>query len=228
MFQDNNVVFSFYGPMGVRVDIGQSIAMLMVFLVVLSGGAVIDSAIFATILFLSIFLHELGHAWGCKVQGIPVQRILLYGGGGLCFPGRSGTRREQELIVAMGPIVNLAIWAIGSLIQWWMWNNVGETPPSALFFEISYILSTVIWLNLAMVMFSMIPVQPLDGGKLFHLIMLRLTRPDLAHKITGGVGLVFSVAWIPAAVYAYMTYGWILFFLPSIPAHFRMARGELA
>lgn len=228
MFQNDNVVFSFYGPMGVRVDIGQSIAMLLGFLVILSGGAMVDSLIFATVLLGSIFLHELGHAWGCKVQGIPVRRILLHGGGGLCFPGRSATPYQEELIVAMGPIVNLAIWAIASLIQWWMWSNMGEGTPSALMMEVSYVLWTVIWLNMALVIFNMIPVQPLDGGKLFHLLMLRLVRPPLAQVITGGVGLVLSIAWIPAAIYAYVTLGWILFFIPSIPAHYRMLRGQLA
>ncbi len=228
MLQDDTVVYSFHGPMGVRVDVGQSIAALIVFLVLLSGGAVIDSMIFATILFASIYLHELGHAWGCKVQGISVRRILLHGGGGLCERSRSATAYEQELIVAMGPIVNLAIWAVASLMQWWMWSNLGNAAPSALFLEMSYILWTVIWLNLALVIFNMIPVQPLDGGKLLHLILLRMAPADVAQRVTGGVGLILSVAWIPAAIYAYLTFGWILFFLPSIPAHYRMVRGQLA
>jgi hypothetical protein len=63
----------------------------------------------------SIFLHELGHAWGATVQGVPVRRIVINGGGGFCEQARSATRRQDELIVAMGPIVNLTIWAAGSL-----------------------------------------------------------------------------------------------------------------
>lgn len=94
--------------------------------------------------------------------------------------------------------------------------------------EVSYVLWTVIWLNMALVIFNMVPVQPLDGGKLFHLLMLRLVRPALAQVITGGVGLVLSLLWIPAAIYAYVTFGWVLFFIPSIPAHYRMVRGQLA
>ena len=70
-----------------------------------------------------IFLHELGHAWGCQVQGIPVRRIVLHGGGGFCEHTRSGTRTEQELIIAMGPLVNLALWALGSLVTWYIVSN---------------------------------------------------------------------------------------------------------
>lgn len=50
----------------------------------------------------SIHLHELGHACGNPAQVVPVNRIMLYGGGGFCERTRSATRYEQELIVAMG------------------------------------------------------------------------------------------------------------------------------
>lgn len=228
MLQDDNIVFSFYGPMGVRVDVGQSIVILLGFLVFLSGGAVIDGLIFGTVLLVSIFLHELGHAWGCTVQGIPVRRIMLHGGGGFCERTRSATPYEEELIVAMGPIVNLAIWAIASLVQWWMWHDFDAGPPSDFMVEFSYILWTVIWLNMALVIFNMIPVQPLDGGKLFYLFLLRFLPQMSAQRLAGGIGLLLSIAWIPAAIYAYLTFGWILFFIPSVPAHYRMLRGQLA
>ena len=74
------------------------------------GGTPRDFAfdlMFFAILIGSIYLHELGHAWGCLIQGVPVRRVMIYGGGGFCEPTRSSTRYEQELIVAMGPIVNL-------------------------------------------------------------------------------------------------------------------------
>ena len=84
------------------------------------------------------------------------------------------------------------------------------------------------YLNLILFAFNMIPVQPLDGGKLFHLVMLRLMSPDLAQRITGMVGLVLSVAWIPAMIGLFYFHGWFLFFIPSIAAHYRMMRGTPA
>ena len=41
-------------------------------------------------------------------------------------------------------------------------------------------------------------------------------------------GLVLSILWLPAMAVVYYHYGWVLFFIPSIPAHYRMARGQLA
>jgi Zn-dependent protease len=86
----------------------------------------------------------------------------------------------------------------------------------------------VAWINLILLIFNMIPVQPLDGGKLFHLMMLRIMGDEPAQGITGAVGLALSVVWIPAMIVAYYYEGWILFFIPSIMAHYRMMRGEPA
>ncbi|MEJ6403618.1 site-2 protease family protein [Yoonia sp. 2307UL14-13] len=227
MLRDDNVIFHFTGPMGVRVEVGQSLLMLVAVLTLLAGGDIVSGLIFSGLLVLSIFLHELGHAWGALVQGVPVRRIMLHGGGGFCERARSASAREDELIVAMGPIVNLTLWALASLAQWWM---ISGDPfiPSTLTVQIYYYLGVLAFLNLALFIFNMIPVQPLDGGKLFHLILLRFLPPGAAHRITGQVGLVLSVLWIPAMIAAYVQYGWLLLFIPSIPMHYRMARGELA
>ena len=118
MFQDNKPIFEFRGPWGVPVQVGASLFLLML-LFVDFGGAPRDFAfdmMFFAILIGSIYLHELGHAWGCLIQGVPVRRVMIYGGGGFCEPTRSGSRSEQELIVAMGPIVNLFLWAVAGVI----------------------------------------------------------------------------------------------------------------
>jgi len=233
MLQNDTVVYSFRGPLGVRVDIGQSIVFLIGLILFLNlQSSLLDGAIFVLILVGSIFLHELGHAWGCKVQGIPVRRILLHGGGGLCERTKTGTARQQELIVLMGPLVNLAIWAIAGIVQYFLLQRLLANPPSVagdltMFRVLGYI-SLLGWINLILFIFNLIPVQPMDGGKLLHLFLLRVTDPRTAVKITGGVGLVASVLWIPAAIVLFMTYGFILFFFPSIPLHYAMMQGRAA
>ena len=226
MFGNDTVVFQFTGPFGVRVDVGQSLAMLVLFLVLMSGGNLIGAITFAVMLVLAIFLHELGHAWGCIVQGVPVRRIMIHGGGGFCEYARSPTRLQSELIIAMGPIVNLALWALCSLGQNMIVNHA--TIPSQAVIQIYIYLDMFGSLNLFLFLFNLVPVQPLDGGKLLHLGLLRFLAPATAHRVTGVIGLVCAVLWIPVMLYLYMTQGWILFFFPSIPAHLRMARGQLA
>lgn len=215
MFGTGTPIFHFRGPMGVPVEIHSSILLLVLIFMGFGGsaGAMLYSALFVVIIIGSIFLHELGHAWGNLVQGIPVRRIVIYGGGGFCESARSGSRYEQELVVAMGPIVNIAIWAVASLVWPYLEN------PTALWAVL--VLAQV---NLFLAVLNMLPVHPLDGGKLFQLGLMRLMPARQATKLSGMVGLVIAVLWIPAMIWSFLTLGLVLFFIPSIRAHWEMAR----
>ena len=218
MFQDNNVIFEFRGPFGVPVQIGSSIMLLvMVFLFFGSNATQIYyNAIFLALLIGSIFLHELGHAWGTIVQGIPVRRIMIYGGGGFCERSRSASVKQDELIVAMGPIVNLVIWALASL-------SLPYLPAGQLMWAVN----TLAWINLFLAGFNMIPVMPLDGGKLFQFALMRIMSPGMATRVSGGVGLVIAVLWIPMMMLSYFTFGLVLFFIPPIGLHLQMLRRKI-
>lgn len=217
----------FRGPWGVRVELDRSILFLVGFFIFMSlNGSILDGLILAGIIVGSIYLHELGHAWGCLIQGIPVRRVVLHGGGGFCERGASASARQQELIVAMGPLVNLALWAISGLVLWML--DTMFYSDAFWWAELSYWLYLAGIINIFLFVFNLIPVQPLDGGKLLHLAMLRMLPPNLAHRLTGGIGLILSVAWYPAAVWLYLNLGFILFFFPSPILHWRMMRGDLA
>ncbi len=208
-------IFEFTGPFGVPVQVGGSILLLPLIFIGLSGGmtSIMYDMIMVGILIGSIFLHELGHAWGCKVQGVPVRRIMIYGGGGFCEQARSASAHQQELIVAMGPIVNFAIWAIASL-------TYPTLEPGLLLYSV-YMLAQI---NLFLGIFNMLPVQPLDGGKIFQLVLMRFLPAATSTRIAGGVGLVFAALWIPAAIWMFFTIGLVLFFFPSFRLHLQMLR----
>ena len=169
MFQTGPTLFSVKGFFGVRVDVSQSLVILAGLLLFLAGlSNILWVGILVAMLLTSIYLHELGHAWGCLIQGVPVTRIVLHGGGGFCEHARSASRHQQELIVAMGPLVNLALWALASLLSWWIFSS-----PAMGLDAIGSYLMLFARLNLALFVFNLIPVQPLDGGKLLQLGLLR-------------------------------------------------------
>lgn len=209
-----NTLFSFRGPWGVPVEIQPSILFLgLLFMGLGMSGDIIYSAIFFGMLVFSIFLHELGHAWGAVVQGIPVRRVVLYAGGGYCQRARSASAYQDELIVAMGPIVTAVLWAVPALI--------------APFFNSP----TLVWglytlsnINLFLLIFNLMPVMPLDGGRLFQLILGRFMPRRQATVIAGYVGLLIAVAWIPLMIFAYVTMGFVLLFMPSFRLHLQMIR----
>ena len=189
--------------------------MLPLIFVAFGGGvtSLFYDVIFVSILIGSIFLHEVGHAWGCVVQGVPVRRIMIHGGGGFCEHARSPSFREQELIVAMGPIVNLAIWAVASLAYTYM------TPSTA-----SWVVYWIGTINLFLALFNLLPVHPLDGGKLLQLLLLRFLPSSTATRISGGIGLFIAVLWVPGMIWLFFNVGLVLFFFPPIMLHLQMLR----
>lgn len=229
MFQNDRPVFRFHTRFGFPVEIRQSIVMLALFYLLFSARSVqgaIDAVITVGLILTAIFLHEMGHAWGCWVQGIKVRRVVIFGGGGFC-EHRPSTYGQDELIVAMGPIVNLTLWAVASMLANWGFSVLDDAAATWQL-ELTYWTHIFGFLNLALFFFNMVPVNPLDGGKLFHILLRRLMPPLAAMRIAGAVGVVFSVLWWPGLVYLFLTTGWILFFFPSVKQHLAMMKGERA
>lgn len=235
MMQTETAIAHFRGPWGVRIEIAPSILFLVLLIIGLSAGsggsALIDGVITCAILLGSILLHELGHAWGALIQRVPVRRVVLHGGGGSCEHVAAGAR-ASELIVAMGPIVNLALWALLSLGAEGIWATLPPVdpylPPTDAY-PIRLELAGWFWfaaqINLMLFIMNLIPVQPLDGGKLAHLALLRVLPEDRALQGAGALGLVFSVLWIPAMIVVFITFGFVLLFFPSLRMHWAMLRG---
>jgi Zn-dependent protease len=215
MFGNDTPIFQFRGPFGVPVQVGGTIILLPLIFLSFGGGmqTLIYDALFVSMLIGSIFLHEVGHAWGCKVQGVPVRRIMIHGGGGFCEHARSPSFEQQELIVAMGPIVNLVIWALASLAAPMMTPGIAQ-----------WAVSWLAWINLFLALFNLLPVHPLDGGKLFQLFLLRFLPAGTATRISGGIGLIIAVLWIPGMIWLYFNIGLVLFFFPPVRMHLQMLR----
>jgi len=213
MFSDS-VLYSFRGPMRVPVEIHSSYLQLVLIILLVSLGNLVFAAIFLVMLTASIFAHELGHAWASVRQGLPVRRLVIHGGGGFVENTRQGTAKQQEFIVAMGPLVNLILWALASGVV-----EMGVVSPGTL---AGSLLSSFAYLNLFLFIFNLLPMQPLDGGKLLNLVLLRFVKPLQATRITGGVGLVCAVLWIPAAIFLLLTMGFILLFIPNFRLHYAM------
>ncbi|WP_149140968.1 site-2 protease family protein [Gemmobacter caeruleus] len=221
-------LFTFRGLFGVPVEVRQSAGLLFLMMAtfsVMRGGGIFFTVVIFGMLFLSVYLHELGHAWGCRVQGVPVRRIVISAGGGFCEHQRS-TNRQDELIVAMGPIVNLALWAICGLAVQGLYR-LGLASPSWVPMAMTLLpwLSFAAMLNLFLFFYNMVPVQPLDGGKLLQSGLRRLLPAGQAMRVTGAIGVVFCVLWFPGLIWVFFTTGWLLFFIPSLALHLAMMRG---
>lgn len=220
MFGNDSTIFQFRGPFGIPIEIGSSLILLAFIFIRPFGDTenIVQNAVFFALILLAIFLHEMGHAWGTLIQGHSVKRVVIYGGGGFCESTRALPRSEEEFVVVMGPIVNLGLWALASLAV----PLVAEIG----FFQIAVYCIWFANINIFLFFLNMIPVQPLDGGKLLFLTLRRFMERMRAIRVAGFIGLVFAVLWIPAMIYCFIALGFLLLFMPSIATHWRMFRGK--
>ncbi|QDT42460.1 Peptidase family M50 [Gimesia alba] len=158
------------------------------------------------VLFLSVFLHEMGHVVACRMGGGEADQIVLWPLGGLvpCSPGRSVSARMMTVLG--GPAVNLLLCAITIPAVIWSDHLSASLNPIKLpVVELSTnlgqdILLMIFNLNWLLLLVNLIPVLPLDGGKVLQIILSRRFDETVVHMIlfnvsfwVGGLGMVIGL-----------------------------------
>lgn len=121
--------------------------------------------------FISILVHELGHALTAKHFGKRVEIVLQAFGGYAAYSGGGRLSKMQTLaITAAGPAIQILL----GLGVWLLTEHlVGLSEHGRYFFTILYLISFM-WALL-----NLLPVLPLDGGRLLETILgperIRLT-----------------------------------------------------
>lgn len=229
----NSIAFTLRGPWRIPIQIDISLLVLALFFAMLFIDRGIGAAVLAfSMIVIAILLHELGHAAACVAQGVPVTRVVLFGGGGFCEHDARVTPRQAEFIAVAGPLVNLGLWALTTLALTLLPATVGVPvningtmimPPQGQS-ELSQALQMFARLNLFLALFNLVPVLPLDGGHLLQSWLHRFVSGFTANKIVGGVGVALSILWIPLMFAAFFTFGFVLLFFPNLMLHWRMLR----
>ncbi len=126
------------------------------------------AAVSAPLFFSSIVLHELGHSVVARLYKIPVKSITLFALGGVAHISKDATRPVAELLMAIaGPLASLLIGAafIGA------WFALGAGEDSA----VDAVLLGLGGMNVVLAIFNLIPLFPMDGGRVFRSIVWMIT-----------------------------------------------------
>jgi Zn-dependent protease/CBS domain-containing protein len=126
----------------------------------------LTGAVTAIMLFVSVLLHELGHSVIALRYKVPVRSITLFLFGGVAQVGAEPPSAVAELLIAIaGPFVSLVLavffYAVQPAVS-------GVEPLLGLTKYLAYI-------NMALVLFNLIPGYPLDGGRVFRAIVWAIT-----------------------------------------------------
>lgn len=135
--------------------------------------------------FISILLHEFGHALVARRHGVNTESIDLWALGGMARLDReSPTARADGLIAVAGPAVSLMLGGLGIGLAFLFRSNA--------FLVIG-------GLNVLLAIFNMLPGAPLDGGRVLRAVRWARTGDKYrAMRDAGNAGRVLG--WSMAAI----------------------------
>ena len=143
------------------------------------------AAAFVVLLYLSVLVHELSHAVVARGYGLPVRRILLYPLGGFSEIEREPPTPGREFLVsAAGPALSLVLAAGGyGLTHVVSAGTIGGT-----------LISQLMWANLVVGGFNLLPGLPLDGGRMLRAVIWKVTgRPGTSTIVAAWAGRVLAL-----------------------------------
>ena len=121
----------------------------------------------ALLLFVSVVLHELGHALVALSQGVRVRSITLFLLGGVASVERECPTALGALAVALaGPLVSLAL-AVALL--------AAVHPAAHQSAVLGEMVTRLGFLNLLLALFNLLPGLPLDGGLVVKALVWQVT-----------------------------------------------------
>lgn len=182
---------------GIDVIVHWTFLLLIGLLVVaqlLTGAAwaaVAGSTTLLLAVFLCVLLHEFGHALTARAFGIRTHDITLLPIGGLARLERIPENPWQEFWIALaGPAVNVAIVAVLLPVAAAL-GSVQELMRSDL--TAVGFLTQLISINVALVVFNLLPAFPMDGGRVLRAVLAMFLPYARATNIAAACGQVMAV-----------------------------------
>jgi len=163
---------------------------------------------------VSLIVHEFGHGFVAKFYRLNPS-ILLHGFGGLCTHEIASSDKDDALIVFAGPAVQLVFAGLVVLLSTFVLPLINLGVASGL---VASFMSTLWFFSVFWALLNLfLPIWPLDGGQLFHLILRRLMPEERARNIALRVSIFLLIplailAFLKAGIFLAILLGYILFY----------------
>jgi Zn-dependent protease len=124
-----------------------------------SSSAYLLAFLYAVLLAGCVLAHELGHTAVARHLGLPVRRVVIFLLGGVSEIEHDPDRPRDEFLVAgAGPLVS----AVLTVVSFGLYQVLAHNSlPGVL-------VALLIWGNLVVTVFNLLPGLPLDGGRLLR------------------------------------------------------------
>jgi Zn-dependent protease len=179
----------------VPIRLHWSFPLLVVLVILPTGGKTtarlfVDDLVWIAALFVCIVIHELSHSFVARHRGFAVRDIVLLPIGGVSeISGLPGAPADELAIAIAGPLASVALALILALVGY---STGAAMWPPGLF--AGAIASRLMWANLLLAGFNLLPAIPMDGGRVLRALLARkrsdLRATALAVRIGRFMGLV--------------------------------------
>lgn len=149
-------------------------------------------------IYVTIFVHELGHVYAAKKRDYEVQGIVMHlFGGHTSFLGKYRKPSDQFWTAISGPIATLFV----SIFAYFLTNNTEGL--------ISSVSSWLLWSSLAITLVNLLPGVPLDGGGVLASLVWKLTgKPEKGQLVAGYGGYFVAALWLVSPFLYQYFLGW--------------------
>jgi Zn-dependent protease len=188
---------------GIGIFIHWTFTLLILFIIFINyrsgqnATQIIWSIVFILCIFITVLLHELGHALAAKNYNIKTKDITLLPIGGLARLERIPEKPLEELIVAFaGPLVNITLAFITGIfitipdtseqLMAELSNGVNANNFFLNFFLVNF------WLAI----FNLIPAFPMDGGRILRALLSFKLQRHVATRISARIGQLLAMGFI--------------------------------
>lgn len=175
---------------GTRIRLEISFLILVGFFVLmyLEGGAPLREALlWVPILFISVLIHELGHAATIGMLGLGSSLVTLGGFGGATYNDQPRKPWQQLVISLAGPLAGFILAGLCWLL-WVFTPALASDPMLAVLFP--YMIAANVYWGIL----NLIPAHPMDGGQAVHAGLHYVTTPINAFRISTWTSIVLSGA----------------------------------
>ena len=130
-----------------------------------------------------IFVHEMGHVTAGLLFKINIKKILILPFGGLTiFEMPINIRLYKEFLIAvMGPLFQIIFWLF--------------------LYKINYCNSVFNYYNTFILLFNLLPIYPLDGSKIFNIIINKITSFKKSYFITFYTSIIIIILFIYVIIF---------------------------
>jgi Zn-dependent protease len=184
---------------GISVELHLTFLLFFMFILLSMG---VQAFMFFFLIFTIVLAHEMIHSFTAILYGINVPKITLLPIGGLASIELPADPMLELKVSVVGPLFNFMLAGVGFIMLTALqsgfigYNNVMEGVLSGTFGmdNISSVLNVIIYINLILGAFNMLPAFPMDGGRVFRSVLALWMDYAVATRIATIVGQLIFVA----------------------------------